>query len=222
MFKNAKGIFSHLLFALLLIPCGAAFAVNPDYIQIQDLGGGAVSLNGTTSTGLYIYAKSPPGNSSNAVYLCTQGSRLSLVEPSGWCPNGTKSLLGYHLGVNNQSYNIPPQICLMNYQSWPSPICVMKLALGAFSIIKRTTVSFGRVGNVDCTGRCGIGCTWMPYDAWTPECLVHDQCLQSTSTANPACWGPMFDAAAVSYIFALDPVYNKASNFIESILSDLF
>jgi hypothetical protein len=228
MFKKAKGIlFVHVLFALLLIPCGHALAVNSSYVEFQDGANGISVTHEYATPGYYLTAT---GSSSNAVYLCKNlipippyTGTYKTVKYLSISSCGSGSLLGYHKGFSSQSYPVLGQFCLTNPSSWPSPTKVCNaIAFTASEILKRTTLPFGQLGNTSCTGRCGIGCTWMPYEAWTPECLVHDQCLQSTSTANPACWGPMFDVAATSYIFALDPVYNKVSNFIESFLSDLF
>lgn len=231
MIKKAKGIlFFNLFVAVLLAFSGNTFAVNPGYIAVQDLGGNEVSLSGnSTQASYFLWATSSLVGVSfvypTPVYLCqlTGTNKKYLTDVAG-CTPGT--LVGY-AGYTNQSFTPPGtrRVCL-SATTWPPvaiPNCVHE-ALGPSlaTVVKRTTLLFGQAGNNQCTGRCGIGCTWMPYEASTPECLAHDQCLANSSTANPVCWGPLFDAAALSYIFAIDPVYNKASNFVESILSDLF
>jgi hypothetical protein len=57
----------------------------------------------------------------------------------------------------------------------------------------------GTVNN-DCTGRCGLGCSWMPWEAWTPECRRHDECVRDNGHLK-CLDGRMLDAA-VSYVAA--------------------
>ena len=52
-------------------------------------------------------------------------------------------------------------------------------------------------GSNDCVGRCGMGCSWMPWDAWTSECLEHDQCV--ANHGHLSCIGGLFEAA-ISYV----------------------
>ncbi len=54
-------------------------------------------------------------------------------------------------------------------------------------------------GSGECVGRCGAGCEWMPWEAWTPECLDHDECVEDNG--HLLCVGSFFDAA-VSYVEA--------------------
>ncbi len=58
------------------------------------------------------------------------------------------------------------------------------------------TLSSG-AGSNECYGRCGLGCGWMPWEAWTSECLEHDQCVDQKG--HLACIGGLFKAA-VSYV----------------------
>jgi hypothetical protein len=231
MFKKAKGIlFFNVFVAVILAFSGKTFAVNPDYIAVQDLGGYKVSLSGNaTQASFFLWATTSLVGANFVyplpVYLCKlPGTSTLYLTADAGCSPGTR--VGY-AATTNQSFTPPgtQRVCLSG-TTWPPvalPNCVNQ-ALGPIksTVVKRTTLSFAQAGNNQCTGRCGIGCTWMPYEASTPECLAHDQCLANSFTANPVCWGPLFDAAAQSYIFAIDPVYNKASNFFESFLSDLF
>jgi hypothetical protein len=58
------------------------------------------------------------------------------------------------------------------------------------------TLSSGS-GSDQCMGRCGLGCGWMPWEAWTPECLEHDQCV--AQRGHLRCVGGFFEAA-ISYV----------------------
>ncbi len=49
----------------------------------------------------------------------------------------------------------------------------------------------------DCMGRCGLGCSWMPWNSYTSACLEHDLCVEQKG--HLACLPKLF-TATVSYV----------------------
>ncbi len=52
-------------------------------------------------------------------------------------------------------------------------------------------------GTGDCMGRCGLGCSWMPWESYTSACYEHDLCVQQHG--HLACLPSLFKAT-VSYV----------------------
>ena len=76
----------------------------------------------------------------------------------------------------------------------------------------------GKVDN-ECLGRCGLGCGWMPWEAWTSECRRHDECVRDRG--HLACL-PQLAPAAISYVVAgaktlLRSIGNAVKSFFKSI-----
>ena len=82
----------------------------------------------------------------------------------------------------------------------------------------KATLSSGS-GSNDCFGRCGLGCSWMPWEAWTSECYEHDQCV--AQHGHLACLG-VFADAAISYVEAGVKQLVKAVADIVSSIFDWF
>lgn len=69
----------------------------------------------------------------------------------------------------------------------------------------------------ECLGRCGLGCSWMPWDAWTSECMAHDQCV--ANHGHLACL-PQLIPAAISYVWAgAKSLVKTITNFVEDLFS---
>lgn len=69
----------------------------------------------------------------------------------------------------------------------------------------------------ECLGRCGLGCSWMPWEAWTSECRAHDECVRDNGQL--ACLGSFVDAA-VSYVWAgVKTLVKTVTSFIKGIFS---
>ncbi len=78
----------------------------------------------------------------------------------------------------------------------------------------KATLSSGS-GSNDCLGRCGLGCSWMPWEAYTPECLEHDQCV--AAHGHMGCLGKFF-VAAVSYVEAgVKSLFKAVADVVSSI-----
>jgi hypothetical protein len=72
-------------------------------------------------------------------------------------------------------------------------------ALPSNNTVQQNDLNRGAVNN-DCLGRCGLGCTWMPWEAWTSQCLRHDECVRDHGHLK-CLDGRMLDAA-LSYVAA--------------------
>ncbi len=70
--------------------------------------------------------------------------------------------------------------------------------------------------NNDCYGRCGWGCTWMPWEAWTDECAEHDRCVRDNGFFH--CLDGRFLRAAVSYVEAgLKSLVKAVGSFLKHV-----
>ena len=79
----------------------------------------------------------------------------------------------------------------------------------------QTVMNQGTVNN-DCYGRCGWGCTWMPWEAWTDECAEHDRCVRDNGFFH--CLDGRFLKAAVSYVEAgLKSLVKAVGNLVKHI-----
>jgi len=69
----------------------------------------------------------------------------------------------------------------------------------------------------DCMGRCGYGCNWMPWEAWTSACYDHDLCVRDKGLLHPECIVKMVPAA-VSYVVAgVKQLVHSVVSFVKKI-----
>jgi hypothetical protein len=87
-----------------------------------------------------------------------------------------------------------------------------------FESYPQAALNQGGVSN-DCLGRCGVGCGWMPWEAWTSECYAHDVCVQNHGYLAPQCL-VSFIPAAISYVWAgVKSLVHAVVDFVSSIFS---
>ncbi len=146
-----------------------------------------------------------------AIYRCLVNGWDHMLSPDPNCEGRTREgLMGYLL-TGSRSGHVAIYRCRNDQQKgdhfWSTdPNCEgrvteFRLGYGRLSNkqYNRTDLNSGAVNN-DCLGRCGNGCSWMPWEAWTSACRRHDECVRDNGHLH--CLDGRFLDAAISYVVA--------------------
>lgn len=152
--------------------------------------------------------------SARPIYRCLVNGWDHMLSTQSGCEGTAKEgVIGYLL-TSSRSGHVPVYRCRNDQNRgehfWStSSGCegrvtegLLGYALPSNQVYTRTTMSNNSSQNNDCFGRCGLGCGWMPWEAWTPECRAHDQCVADHNGNQLPCLDGRFLAAAASYVWA--------------------
>lgn len=165
-------------------------------------------------------------SASRPIYRCLVNGWDHMISLSSSC-EGTKSegLLGYVL-TSSASGHIPMYRCRNDQNNgehfWSSSStcegktteALLGYVLPSSSGGTENSLNSGVVNN-DCIGRCGLGCSWMPWEAVTSQCRAHDECVRDHG--HLACVGKLLPAA-ISYVAVglktlVRSIMNKVKSF---------
>lgn len=199
---------------------------NHDHLPTLDPNEGN-NLGYYIESALYIYTSPTlaPGPS-RPIYRCLVNGWDHMISLQSSCEGTTsEGLLGYLL-TSDAAGHVPVYRCRNDQANgdhfWSTASnCegrvtehLLGYALPSTTVGTETILNSGTVNN-DCLGRCGLGCGWMPWEAWTSSCRTHDECVRDNG--HLACVGKLLPAS-ISYVVAgAKSLFRSVMNKIKSV-----